>query len=311
MPDLSVIVPGRREIFMAQTINNILQNARGDTEVIAICDEVWPDPPLVDHPKLTVLHSMTPVGQRGGFNQGARISRAKYVMKLDAHSAVDEGFDLKLMAPYEDGRLTWADTTIPRMYNLHGFDWKCKDCGWNCYQGPHPKVCTKCGKTNLFMDIIWKPRLSRRTDYARFDSTMHFQYWQQYEKRHPEEAKQEISDVLSSVGACFFMRRDRFWAIGGLDEAHGGQTGWGQFGTEISCKSWLSGGRQVVNKTTWFSHMFRTRQDFSFPYRISGNEQDRAREYSRNIWLKDGWPKAKRPLKWLIDKFAPVPGWES
>jgi len=36
----------------------------------------------------------------------------------------------------------------------------------------------------------------------------------------------------------------------GLDERHGF---WGQFGTEISCKSWLSGGRQVVNKKTWFA----------------------------------------------------------
>ena len=103
------------------------------------------------------------------------------------------------------------------------------------------------------------------------------------------------------------MPRDRFFAIDGLDEKHGS---WGQFGVEIACKSWLSGGRQVVNKRTWFSHLFRTQGgDFSFPYQISGNDQDRAKAYSRDLWLNNKWEKAVRPLSWIIEKFNP-PTWE-
>jgi len=99
----------------------------------------------------------------------------------------------------------------------------------------------------------------------------------------------------------------RFYDLEGMDEKHGS---WGQFGTEIACKSWLSGGKMVVNKKTWYSHLFRTQNGFGFPYVLSGNAQERAREYSRWLWLGDNWNLAKLPLKWLIKKFAPVPGWE-
>ena len=104
------------------------------------------------------------------------------------------------------------------------------------------------------------------------------------------------------------MQRKRYWELDGLDEGHGS---WGQMGTEIACKSWLSGGQHVVNKKTWYAHMFRTQGgDFGFPYKISGNEQERARKYSRDIWLNNKWPKAKYPLSWIINKFSPVPNWE-
>lgn len=303
MAELSVIIPGRQEEWFARTVADVLTNARGDTEVIAVCDASWPDPPLRDHPKLTVLHFTEPVGQRGGFNMGARVSRAKYVMKLDAHSAVDEGFDVKLSAPYEDGRLGWDVTTIPRLYNLYVYNWECVQCKWTTYQGARPPECPKCKATEFVKAVVWRPRRSRRTDFARFDSELHFQYWQQYDSR--QESKAELAEVMSSVGACFFMRRDRFWAQGGLDETHGF---WGQFGTEVACKAWLSGGRQVVNKTTWYSHYFRVNHA-GFPYPISGNAQERARIYSRDLWRNNKWPLQVRPLSWLVKKFWPVPGW--
>ena len=114
---------------------------------------------------------------------------------------------------------------------------------------------------------------------------------------------------MTSLGACFFMTRERFWQIGGLDEAHGG---WGQLGVEVACKSWLSGGRQVVNKRTWFAHMFRTQGgDFSHPYPLSGSEVEGARTYSRQLWKENRWPGQVRPLAWLLEKFQPVPGWHS
>lgn len=66
----------------------------------------------------------------------------------------------------------------------------------------------------------------------------------------------------------------------------------------------------VVNKGTWFSHLFRTQGgDFTFPYPQSGKQIDHARKYSRDTWMNNKWPKAKHTLQWLIDKFSPVPGW--
>jgi hypothetical protein len=104
------------------------------------------------------------------------------------------------------------------------------------------------------------------------------------------------------------MYRKRYWELDGLDEGHGS---WGQVGTEMSCKTWLSGGRLVVNKKTWFAHMFRTQGgDFGFPYSIRGRDVEKARKHSRSLWLDNKWPKAKYPLSWLIQRFWPVPTWE-
>jgi hypothetical protein len=66
----------------------------------------------------------------------------------------------------------------------------------------------------------------------------------------------------------------------------------------------------VVNKKTWFAHLFRTQPGFGFPYQIQASDQERAREYSRDLWLNNKWDKQVRPLSWLVEKFAPVPDWE-
>lgn len=295
--DLSVIIPARNEIFLGKTIESVLAAAEMDTEVIAVLDGYWPDPPLADNPRVKLLHCTVPVGQRGGTNVGAQISRAKYVMKLDAHCHVDQGFDRKLMAECD---YDW--TVIPRMFNLHAFDHVCRKCEARYYQADPVPVC-KCGGTEFDMGMVWKPRQDRLTDFACFDRTLHFQYWRHYHRR--PEAAGEIADVMSSVGACFFMHRLRFLELEGMDEGHGS---WGQFGTEVSCKTWLSGGRQVVNKRTWFSHLFRVGK-LCFPYEISGNAQERAREYSRDMWFNNRWHKQVRKLRWIVEKFWPVKDW--
>ncbi len=304
MPDLSVLIPARNEMFLARTVQDVLENMRGDTEVIVVFDGQWAVPgfELEQHPKVTVIYNAESKGQRGATNQAARLSTAKYIMKLDAHCSLDEGFDVKLMA---DCQPDW--TVIPKMYNLHAFNWVCNHCKHETYQGFTPEKCTKCSSAVGFTrKMVWKPRLHKMTDAWRFDRDLHFQYWGDY-KRRPE-SKGEIVDVMCNLGACWFMERKRYWELDGLDEKHGS---WGQMGVEISCKSWLSGGRQVVNKKTWYAHMFRTQGgDFGFPYPLSGGAVDKARKYSRDLWTNDRWPKAKRPFTWIIEKFAPVPGWE-
>jgi len=102
------------------------------------------------------------------------------------------------------------------------------------------------------------------------------------------------------------MAADRFWRLGGMDEKHGS---WGQMGTEVACKSWLSGGRQVVNRRTWFAHLFRTQPGFKFPYHITDKAINEARDYSQKFWRANAWSLAQRPLEWLTDYFRPVPGW--
>ena len=298
MPDLSIIIPARNEIFLQKTIDNILENIEADTEIIPVCDGYWPNPPIVDNPRIALLHYSKSIGQRAATNAGARLSKARYIMKVDAHCAFDKGFDRKLIA---DCEADW--TVIPRMYNLHAFDWVCK-CGARIYQGPQPEKCESCEGKEFQKELVWRPRLRHRSDYMRFDAGLIFQYWREYERR--PEAKGEITDLMSSIGACWFMRRKRYWELDGSDEKHGS---WGQMGTEMACKAWLSGGRHVVNKKTWFAHMFRTQQGFGFPYRMEGGAVEKAREHSRKMWRGKLWPRAVHPLSWLVEKFWMVPGW--
>ena len=85
-------------MFMAQTVEDVLAHSRADTEVIAFLDGDWPPHRGIrDDPRVKVVKTTVPVGQRAATNLGAQLSRAKYIMKLDAHCSVDEGFDVKIL----------------------------------------------------------------------------------------------------------------------------------------------------------------------------------------------------------------------
>jgi glycosyltransferase involved in cell wall biosynthesis len=294
MTDLSILIPSRNEIFLRRTIEDILEHAESDFEVIAVLDGRWADPPLEQHPRVTVVYYPESIGQRAATNKAAAIARGKYVMKVDAHCAFDQGFDVKMIA---DMQPDW--TMIPVMRNLHAFDWVCPN-GHRRYQSPSG-ACRECGEPTA-MDVVWIAKTNPQSTSYRFDNTLHFQYWTEYKKKQVGD----LVETMSIQGSCFLVTRDKYFELELCDENHGS---WGQQGVEVALKTWLSGGRVIVNKKTWYAHMFRTQGgDFGFPYPNPGIA--RAREYSRNLWLMNSWDKAKYPLEWLIEKFAPVPDWD-
>ena len=283
MEKLSVIIPARNEIYLEKTLLNVLENARGDIEILTVLDGYKPDPEIkIDDNRLKFIYNETSIGQRQAINQAARQSSGNYMMKLDAHCAVDEGFDLKLIA---DCQPDW--TVIPRMYNLDIKTWKPKHID-------NFDMAMSRRKVTDYMYIGWNEKKELRTLY--YSQAL-------YKELHKN--KTLIDDTMSCMGCCFFMRMDRFWELGGCDEGHGG---WGQQGIEVALKAWLSGGALKVNKKTWFAHWFRA-SDGGFPYRISGKVVDQAREYSKDLWMNDKWPQQKKKLSWVIEKFNP-PGWE-
>lgn len=325
--DLSILIPSRNEMFVAETVKDILSNIRGNTEIIVVLDGQLADPEIEDAKNLTILYLPKAIGQRAATNQAARLSTAKYVMKLDAHCRVDEGFDIKLITDMQTlGASGGYDhyTIIPTLYNLHGFDWVCigknersgnkfekeewfKDkegCGNRIYQSPTPEDCSKC-KGNMERQLVFKPRFNKQSMYYRFDKNLHFQYWGAYRERVAYAGN--IVDIMSTQGSCFFLTRQKYWELNICDEKHGS---WGQQGVEVACKTWLSGGRLVTTKNTWYSHMFRTQgSDFGFPYPLSGSDQEKARKYSRWLWQENNWPNRIHDLDWLLEKFKPVPDW--
>lgn len=310
--DLSVIIPGRNEEWHAQTVEDVLSRIQADTEVICILDEVWPpNRGIQDHPRVKVVKTTTPIGQRAATNLGAQMSRAKYVMKLDAHCRMDDGFDVKMIQAM---RPDW--TMIPKMYRLHAFDWACNECGGSVYQGSKPDKCVECGQDDFYKKLIWEPKWSVGPTVSwRFDNTLHFQYWNEHGRRRDVRRRVQrgaVIETMSCVGCVFLMERERFLALGGMDEGHGS---WGQYGSELSCKAWLSGGKMVTHTGTWCAHLFRTGNfssngESTFPYPLSGKEQEAARTYSRKLWFNNQWDKQKYPLSWLLERFWPIPGWD-
>jgi hypothetical protein len=133
---------------------------------------------------------------------------------------------------------------------------------------------------------------------------LHFQYWGEYAKR--PEAQGDISETMSLQGSCWMVLRDKYFELDLSEEAFGS---WGQQGVEVACKTWMSGGRVVCNKRTWYAHMFRTQDGFSFPYPLSGRQIDHARKYSRDLFIGNKWDKTVRPFEWILQHFAPVPDW--
>ena len=124
--------------------------------------------------------------------------------------------------------------------------------------------------------------------------------------KNKDWSKGDITDVMTCIGAGWFMHRERYWELGGMDEEHGS---WGQMAVELSMKAWLSGGRMVVNKRCWFAHLSRTQKGFGFPYSHKRGAIQHARDHSKDLWIGNKWPKAVHTYDWLVKLFAPLPGW--
>lgn len=303
--DLSILIPSRSEMFLAKTIEDILQHTEADTEVIAVMDGQWSDPGIPQHERVNVIYLPESIGQRAATNLACKLSKAKYVMKVDAHCSFDQGFDRKMIEAFKE--TGDSVTLVPTMRNLWAFDWKCYKCGWKMYQGPTPGKCQQCGDTeNVKREMLWIGKERPQSNSYCFDAEPHFQYFREFNKR--PEGRGEITETMSLQGSCFMCTRDKYWELELCDESFGS---WGNQGIEVAVKTWLSGGRVLVNHKTWYAHMFRTQGgDFGFPWPCSGNEVQKTKHKVKDLFFNNKWPKQKYPLSWLLEKFWPVPGWK-
>ena len=324
-----VVIPAYNERFLQRTVDDVLAKATGDIEVVAVLDAYdedfcakhdLPYPMRLtqegNDARVKVIRHEKPTGQRASTNEGARASDAKYFIKADAHVTFDEGFDEKLKADFEPD---W--TVMPQMYIIDAEEYinQCPICGKRL--SPHPDrdigkfPCTDCKKEYAKEELkvekndhYWQPKWHKDMDFMYISNepglVHRAQYWHRFRRR--PEAKEKLIEVMTGQGAVWFQERQRFLDLGGLDEGHGS---WGQVGMEVACKAWLSGGKHVINKNTWFAHWFRG-NDPGFPYPLRQSEMNYARDYSRNLWRSGKWEHQIRPLSWLVRKFWPVPTWD-
>ena len=306
--DLSILIPARNEMFLAKTVEDILSNIEGKTEIIIGLDGEWADPPIVDDPRVTLVYYPESVGQRGITNQLCKLSNAKYIIKTDAHCAFDKGFDVKMMSKMKPNY-----TMAPIMRNLHAFNWKCPD-GHTRYQGPsgpckHIDETSKeeCGKETE-RDVVWIAKTSPQSKSYCFDSEPHFQYFGDWNKR-PEGKpdKNNLTESMSLQGSFFMVTRDKYWELNLSDETFGS---WGSQGIEVACKTWLTGGKVMINHDTWYAHMFRTQGgDFGFPYNQSGRQVQNAKKHAKELFFNQKWKGGFYQLSWLVKRFWPIKGW--
>lgn len=265
---ISIIIPSRNEKYLDVTIKDLLAKAKEPIEIIAVI-EGQPYPEEIEGVKY--IYHPEPIGMRYAINEAVAVSNGKYVMKIDAHCIVAEGFDVQLKKDHQDN---WIQ--IPRRYKLCESEWRPffdqPPIDYEYWVYP-PKYST----TSLH-GFKWEERMKERKDVM-------------------------IDDVLTFQGSCWFMTREwwnkmDFMNDEGYNQLHAQEAAY------IGTATWLSGGRVVVNKNTWYAHLYKTKQA-GRGYHMDDTLRRRCYKYSYNHWVnenKEGFIK-------LIEKFWPIPGW--
>lgn len=276
MSKVSIIIPSRNELFMPRTVQDILQKATGDVEVIVHLDGYWPDPmPPVDD-RVILIHRTRPAGMRAGINAGMAVATGDYVMKVDGHCMFAPGFDETLAA---DCDVDWI--VIPQRRSLEAETWTLID------KGP------------VDYEYLCYP-------YAQEEPGIHGRIWRErrFERSGPEF---DIDEDMSFQGSCWFMPRELFdRRIGRLQEE-----GYGTFigePQEVGLKVWLGGGKQVRNKKTWYAHLHKGKK-WGRGYSVSKSGLQEGNAYSVDYWMNNRWGKRIHDIEWLVERFWPVPSW--
>ena len=308
MPEISILLPSRNEMFLARTIQDLLEHSETDIEIIVVLDGAWADPAVPQDPKVNIIYLPESIGQRSATSLAAKLAKGKYVCKVDAHTSYDQGWDKKML----DGFKANGDkvTMVPVMRNLWVFDWKCYHCGWKKYQGPTPPKCEACGKTDkIRRKMIWSGKHNPQSVSYCFDTDPHFQYFEDYKHREPflTDKKTGFTETMSLQGSFWMMSRERYLEYIPYREGLGS---WGNEGLEMACKEWLSGGRVLVNHNTWYAHLFRTQGgNFGFPYVQSGKHVSRTKKRVKEMFWNMKAPNQIHPVSWLVRKFSPISWW--
>lgn len=212
----------------------------------------------------TVIRNEKKRGLRDSVNLGVAASQGDYILKCDAHCMFDEGFDIKLLSDIEDD---WV--VIPRRYKLDTDTWTIAEDDKN----PIDYEILIINDPDRIHGRPWVTRAKERRDIL-IDENMVFQ------------------------GSCWVMSRKHWDRLGGLStEGYGTFT---QEPIEIALKTWLSGGKVMVNKKTWYAHQHRK---FGRTHKVNKPEVQAGNSYSRDFWLNNRWDKRIHDLSWLMERF--------
>lgn len=279
MSKVSIIIPSRNEIFLQKTVIDLLQKG-SDIEIIAVLEGYWPDPPLVEDKRLIILHRGKATGMRNAINSAAAIASGEWLMKTDAHCLFIEGYDEIMKSSCDHD---WI--MIPSRYSLDYENWGIANTG-RARVDYHYLSCPLTNKDGF---------------------SMHGQVWTERARERLNKPEYMIDDEISFQGSCWFMHKDHFNNfLGGMSTV-----GYGSFtqeAQEIGIKTWLGGGRVVVNKNAYYAHLHKGKT-FGRGYSMNKGENVAGGNWSAAYWTSNLWKKRVHNFDWLIDKFWPMPTW--
>lgn len=280
MTKLSALIPNRNSPYLTATIRDLLTKAAGDIEVVVNVDGDRPAE-LVADKRVTYLFNDHTIGMRAGINRALAAASGEFVMKCDDHCMFAPGFDTALIGAHQADN--WVQ--IPRRYSLDAEHWAInrgrphRDYLYLCYpaKGKH------------------------------HDDGMHGVEWWERQNERAHRHEYDIDDTPSLQGSCYFMTRHHFAeTLGGMQPL-----GYGQFAQEaqeIGNKTWLGGGRVVVNKLTWYAHWHKGHAGRG--YRFNDRENVKGINWSAWYWMTNQWATRCHDIAWLVDeKFPAMPTW--
>lgn len=259
---LSIIIPSYKDKLLKKTIENLLKNAEGEIEIIAVLDGYWlGGDEIVDDERVNYLHLGKNRGMREAINAGVSISKGEYLMRVDEHQIFGKGYDKILTESCEDN---WIVT--PRRFFLDVDKWEIMDI---------PPVD--------FMVL-------------RIGNTGSGQKFSGVEKSGND--KEMIQESMAMQGSCWVMKRS-WWDKVIVELQTEGYGPLYQDSHEMVFKTWKAGGKLMVNKNIWHAHKHRSfPRTHNNGTLENPSNNDKCFAYSIKIW-KDYFEKEIKP-KWKI-----------
>jgi len=272
MAKQSLMIPSRNEPLLEKMVEDTFAKATGEIEIIVVLDGPTTFPLPKERSNLIFIKKSTPEGLRPAINDAAKIATGKYIMKSDAHVGFGPGFDEIMQKDMEDN---WI--SIPRRYDLD------------------PE--------------LWQPRLETVVDYYYFGfpwtrKDVFVMGDMRWFIRAINRKEVMVDDLMTYGGTVWFTSAEHFHKrLKGMNSE-----GYGTFAVEqheLGLKTWLGGGRVVVNKNTWYAHFGQMHQLRPYPSDIEDNV--RGCVNSTHFWTENKWKDRIHDFDWLVEKFWPLP----
>jgi glycosyltransferase involved in cell wall biosynthesis len=282
MSKVSVIIPSRNpHEYLVPTVRDLLTTG-GDIEIIVALDRCALTEPLPEDKRVRVIPRNDRInGMRSAINAAVEVARGKYIMKIDEHCTIGQGWDEILQADCEDN---WI--VIPRRF-------------W--FDAPNWSVMSNAPVDAMYyiwpFKQVWKPRLTCRP----------------WVERAQSRADIPIDEDMGFQGSLWFMTKAHYQRIGGMsDTGYGGQTSEPE---ELGLKTQLGpwAGAIMRNKLTWYAHWGKPNSFWRGDPEVVGRVPDDEREagwlYTFDYWWCNRWPGRAHDFDWLIERCWPLPKW--